>query len=99
VVFAHDPRLAPELCDDIGHAVRRVFLDGGISFVLEDNPGRSNVSGAPTTEVVYAIALAKYTGGWDESDPIHVVIGSAQFQVNLSHDNHVHFGTVAAIDS
>lgn len=82
------------LLDQVARIARGAFPAALVSLLVQDSPARATVHGPASSEVAFAVALVKRTGGWDDSDPIQVTAGAVTFQVHLTHNDRVHFGSV-----
>ncbi len=84
VVSAYAPFPADRL-DDAVQRLLPVCAPAALCMMVRDRSGWAEVSGfgqASPEAMAAAVALAKITGGWDESDPIVVEVGALAFPVS-----------------
>jgi len=91
VVVSVYPPIAEDAITTIGQQLMHARGSGALCLVVEDRVGWARSYSLTPDEpraVAAAIAHTKITGGWDESDPIVVIVDALEFRVSGRFDEH-----------
>ncbi len=85
VLLAHHPRLADAAIRSLATLLRPQAPGVALSFIIEDREGWARITpDLVTPPEAAAVAIAKYNGSWDDSDPIMIDSTDHAFDVEVS---------------